>query len=87
MYLRKPTINWKGHFYVSNMSPTGGQGFTKCGCKGTCDSNTCKCKKSNILCNAAATRVAQLVRTVKLLPTTTTTITYITKKLKVYTFT
>jgi len=40
---------------------------------------------------AAATRVAQLVITVKLLPTTTTTTTttttYITKKLKVYTFT
>ena len=50
--LRKPTINWKGHFYISNISPTGDQGFTKCGCKGTCDSNTCKCKKSNILSNS-----------------------------------
>jgi len=37
---------------VAFISPTGGQGFTKCGCKGSCDTNTCKCKKLNLLCNS-----------------------------------
>lgn len=35
-----------------HQSAFGGQGFTKCNCKNKCDSNRCKCKKDNILCNS-----------------------------------
>ena len=37
---------------LANISPTGGQGFTRCGCKGACDTLSCKCKKANLLCNS-----------------------------------
>ena len=37
---------------LANISPTGGQGFTRCGCKGACDTMSCKCKKANVICNS-----------------------------------
>ncbi len=29
-----------------------GQGMVKCSCKTSCDTNRCKCKKQNVLCNS-----------------------------------
>jgi hypothetical protein len=34
------------------ISPTGGQGFTKCGCKGDCLKSNCKCFKGGLQCNS-----------------------------------
>ena len=34
------------------LSPTGGQGFTKCNCKKSCFSNACACYKAKRLCNS-----------------------------------
>jgi len=56
--LQDVLANWKDMKNISlraalaEISPTGGQGFTKCGCKGSCDSNSCKCKKTNVMCNS-----------------------------------
>ena len=37
---------------ANKQSQGGGHGFTKCGCVKFCQSNTCKCKKSNQICNS-----------------------------------
>ena len=37
---------------VRGQSVVGGQGFKKCGCKGACDNNRCKCRAANVLCNS-----------------------------------
>lgn len=34
------------------VSPTGGQGFTRCGCQGICQAMNCKCFKAKVLCNS-----------------------------------
>jgi len=34
------------------ISPSGGQGFTKCGCNGDCSKSNCKCRKTGVLCNS-----------------------------------
>ena len=33
-------------------APGGGQGFLRCGCTGKCQTNACKCKKNNAVCNS-----------------------------------
>jgi hypothetical protein len=33
-------------------SKTGGQGYSRCGCKGGCKSDKCKCRKEKKLCNS-----------------------------------
>ena len=37
---------------VKGISTTGGQGYTRCGCKGSCDTHSCKCLKGKFLCNS-----------------------------------
>jgi hypothetical protein len=37
---------------VRLVSKFGGQGFTKCSCKGSCDSGRCTCKKKGIMCGS-----------------------------------
>jgi hypothetical protein len=37
---------------VRELSIGGGQGFIKCNCTRNCQSNVCKCKKNNVLCNS-----------------------------------
>lgn len=37
---------------VASSSITGGQGVTKCNCKGQCDNNRCSCKKAGLQCNS-----------------------------------
>ena len=34
------------------LSLSGGQGHVHCSCRGGCKTGTCKCKRSNILCNS-----------------------------------
>ena len=37
---------------MKGVSTTGGQGYTRCGCKSLCDTNSCKCRKGKFLCNS-----------------------------------
>lgn len=37
---------------VSQVSLTGGQGYKRCTCKGTCETKKCKCRFSKVLCNS-----------------------------------
>ena len=37
---------------LTHISPTGGQGYVKCGCKGECKMSNCKCFKAGVLCNS-----------------------------------
>ena len=50
--------SWRGTTALSEReaarmdSCVGGQGMVKCGCKGTCDTNRCKCKVANQFCGS-----------------------------------
>jgi len=37
---------------LQNISPTGDQGYVKCGCKGECKKSNCNCFKAGVLCNS-----------------------------------
>ena len=49
--------NWRNSKTISEreaatmFSPSLGQGFSNCSCKGKCNSNKCVCKKNGFLCN------------------------------------
>ena len=47
---RKPKISIREALRAISM--LGGQGFFFCSCKGTCDKNSCKCKKNGRQCNS-----------------------------------
>jgi hypothetical protein len=50
---RKPKISI--HEALRALSMLGGQGFYFCSCKGTCDKNSCKCRKNGRQCNSNVT--------------------------------
>ena len=47
-----PSVNISLRECAAKASLFGGQGYRRCNCKTSCQSNLCSCRKSNKLCNS-----------------------------------